>query len=299
MEPMSEILQQITNGQLVCPVTGQRLRLDDSQTTLYTQDGSISYPLLGGKVPLLLQDRQAMAEYARDSEKMTGEYSEERRSLREKLTKFAQTRMPDYRKRSCPLAFKRLINAVAADAICLSIGGGPTRAHPRLLNLNIGPFPNVEIVADAHLLPYADNSVDFIYCGAVLEHLYDPPRAVREMFRVLKSGGALFAETPFLQAYHGYPHHYQNFTLTGHEQLFRGNGFRIQESGPSLGPLYTAFNLVSKFIKHYFPSPLVLFCLIIWNLLGILVRPLDLLLNEHKDAYVLASATYLVALKEG
>lgn len=294
---MNEILQQINNGKVVCPVTGQRLIIDAQNSLLRTIDGAISYPLLGGTVPLLLQDRQAMAEYVNDSAKMTSEYTEKRRTLMEVLTKYAQNGMPDFRKRSCPLAFNRLISAVSDDAICLSIGGGPTRAHPRLLNLNIGPFQNVEIVADAHLLPYADNSVDFIYCGAVLEHLYNPQLAVSEMFRILKPGGSLFAETPFLQAYHGYPHHYQNFTLTGHEHLFRSSGFHIRESGPSLGPLYTGFNLISKFIKHFFPKPLVLASLILWNLIGLMVRPLDLLLNEHKDAYVLASATYLAAEK--
>jgi ubiquinone/menaquinone biosynthesis C-methylase UbiE len=57
------------------------------------------------------------------------------------------------------------------------------------VNVNIGPFPKVDVVADAHLLPYADGSVDAIFCEAVLEHLAEPGQSVREMHRVLRRGG--------------------------------------------------------------------------------------------------------------
>ena len=63
------------------------------------------------------------------------------------------------------------------------------REHPSLVNVNIGPFPNVDVVADAHHLPYADASVDAIFCEAVLEHLAQPHEAVKEMFRVLPARG--------------------------------------------------------------------------------------------------------------
>jgi ubiquinone/menaquinone biosynthesis C-methylase UbiE len=166
-----------------------------------------------------------------------------------------------------------------------------------LVNLNIGPFPNVEVVADAHQLPYADNSVDAIFCEAVLEHLSNPFKAVQEMARVLRPGGEAFVATPFLQAYHGYPHHYQNFTLTGHQHLFSSNGFEIIESGVCVGPIYTIFNLTSKFMRYLLPTIIALPLLAAWNLISLPLRPLDLLLNEHPDAHKLASETYLVARK--
>jgi hypothetical protein len=51
-------------------------------------------------------------------------------------------------------ACARLIAEVPADATLVSIGGGPTRSHP-----DLGPFANVDVVADAYRLPYADASV--------------------------------------------------------------------------------------------------------------------------------------------
>ena len=44
---------------------------------------------------------------------------------------------------------------------------------------------------DAHELPFADTSFDAVICGFGLPHLAEPPRAVGEMRRVLRAGGAL------------------------------------------------------------------------------------------------------------
>jgi SAM-dependent methyltransferase len=230
---------------------------------------------------------------------MNEEYSEKPNpfSLNVLLNRVQKLLVPDYRKKSSAEAVARIFDSQSADALCLSIGGGPGRCHPALVNLNVGPFPNVDVVADAHQLPYADNSVDAIFCEAVIEHLSRPIQAAQEMYRVLKPGGEAFVATPFLQAYHGYPHHYQNFTLTGHEQLFRSQGFVIEESGCCVGPIYTLFNLTSKFLRYFLPTVIALPLLVVWNLFSLLLRPLDRLLNEHPNAHMLASTTYLVARK--
>lgn len=69
-------------------------------------------------------------------------------------------------------------------------------------------------------LPFADEQFDFIFCLAVLEHTMRPWDAAREMCRVLKPGGTIIVDWPFLQPVHGYPHHYFNATPTGNQSLF-------------------------------------------------------------------------------
>jgi SAM-dependent methyltransferase/uncharacterized protein YbaR (Trm112 family) len=294
---MMDVATQIKEGRLVCPITHNQLEIDRQSGRLVTSDGQKSYPFLEGDVPVLLVDADAMAAYASDSKKMNDEYKTGFTSITVWFSKLSQQFLSDFRAETSIKALARVLDHQPADALCISIGGGPRRARDILVNINVGPYPNVEVVADAHLLPYADNSVDAIFCEAVLEHLSDPVQAVREMFRVLKPDGDVFAVTPFMQAYHGYPHHYQNFTLTGHTHLFRQNGFTILDSGTCVGPLYTMVNLTSKFIKLYFTTIIALPLMILWNLFGLLIRPLDVLLNKHKNSHMLASTTYLVARK--
>jgi len=44
-------------------------------------------------------------------------------------------------------------------------------------------------LAMAEWLPFRDDSFDIVFCRQTLHHCDDPPRAIREMFRVAKTGG--------------------------------------------------------------------------------------------------------------
>lgn len=50
--------------------------------------------------------------------------------------------------------------------------------------------------ASAEALPFSDSTFDRVVCCEVLEHVDDPPQAVRELHRVLKPGGMLVASVP-------------------------------------------------------------------------------------------------------
>src|SRR5262249_20234867 len=51
-------------------------------------------------------------------------------------------------------------------------------------------------LADIHVLPFRDQTFDSVLANNVLEHSYDPLRCLREVRRVLKPGGRLFALIP-------------------------------------------------------------------------------------------------------
>jgi len=51
----------------------------------------------------------------------------------------------------------------------------------------------------AQPLPFKDGTFDVIWCSEVLEHLFSPGFAIREMYRVLANGGRLLVTVP----YHG------------------------------------------------------------------------------------------------
>ncbi len=87
--------------------------------------------------------------------------------------------------------------------------------------LDVAPGANVILVADAHALPVANNSLDGVLMVSVLEHLYDPVRAANEVARVLKPGGVFFSYAPFYHPYHASPHDYFRLTREGYASLLR------------------------------------------------------------------------------
>lgn len=194
-------------------------------------------------------------------------------------------------------AFRSIFAGLPEGALCLSVGGGPTRVHPALVNVNIGLFPNVDIVADAYELPYADGAVDAVHCEAVLEHLEFPETAVREMYRVLRPEGEIFAATPFLQAFHGYPDHYQNFTLTGHVRLFERVGFSVLSAGTCVGPNFAARDLAANYFRKLLPGRVGKITSALWSMVTLPLLYLDRSANRQARSVDIASTTYVHAVK--
>ncbi len=291
---MLSIEKQLQDGKLVCPISRQPLALEGSE--LRTADGKYHYPLVNG-VPVLLPEEQQQAYLTQEKGSMEKEYvgAGKESRIRAWFNGFVNR---DYRSEPSRAAFAQAINAQPDDALCVAVGGGPHHVHPKLINLNIGLFPNVHVVGDAYQLPYADNSVDAIHCEAVLEHLEFPNEAVREMYRVLRVGGQVFAATPFMQHFHAYPNHFQNFTLIGHRRLFERAGFAIESAGVCVGPTYAAWGLVFRYVYTYLTVPglrqLFAGLAAVWALL---LRPLDKILNRSPNAHLLASTTYVHAVK--
>jgi SAM-dependent methyltransferase len=202
------------------------------------------------------------------------------------------------RSREARAAFSAAILDRPPGAVCVSVGGGPTLVHGRLLNLNLFLLPNVDVVGSAYALPFDDESVDAVYCEAVLEHLEHPRDAVAEMHRALKPGGQVFAATPFLQPFHGYPDHFQNFTLNGHVRLFERAGFQVLAAGACVGPSFAILDMISNSLREFLPGRLLgrgAFHLA--RLLGSPCLFLDRLLLRHPAAHVLASSTFVHCTK--
>ena len=115
------------------------------------------------------------------------------------------------------------LESLPRDAVILEIGAGNMQAsRPNLIRMDVTLTPHVDVVGDAHALPFLDQSLDLVFSLAVVEHLRQPWIAAEEMLRVLRSGGYVYAECSFLFPFHGHPHHYFNASHIGMRELFRG-----------------------------------------------------------------------------
>lgn len=97
------------------------------------------------------------------------------------------------------------------------------------------------IVEPNCLYPIKDEVLDGIGCFAVLEHTRKPWQVVSEMHRMLKPGGKVFIDWPFLQPVHGYPSHFFNATREGLTSVFEDAGFAIEACTTEVNqtPAYT------------------------------------------------------------
>ncbi len=112
--------------------------------------------------------------------------------------------------------------------------------------------PRTKLVCDGTSLPFADDSFEGVIVQAVLEHVVDPYKCVAEIHRVLRRGGFVYAETPFMQQVHGGPYDFTRFTHSGHRRLFRE--FENLSSGACCGPAMALAWSLQHFVLSFFAS---------------------------------------------
>ena len=195
-------------------------------------------------------------------------------------------------------SIKKQLKHLGPDAKVLDLGAGNRRRAPNVINLEIEATPEVDIIADGHLLPFKNDAFDAVISEAVLEHVHSPNRVVAEIYRVLKPGGYICIAVPFLQGYHASPHDYQRWTVPGIVQLCAA--FSEVESGACAGPTTALHWIFREYIGLICSFGSLLLAKAISLIIGWLTFPvllLDVLLSFHKDAHILASAVYFIGKK--
>ena len=116
--------------------------------------------------------------------------------------------------------YKRLFSHCEYKAIDLGIGE---------TSWNYG---NLDYVGPLHDMPIESNAFDAVLCTQVLEHLEWPRESVKEMCRVLKSGGRLFVTAPMSQGEHQIPYDFFRYTSFGLRSICEHAGLKVLEICP-------------------------------------------------------------------
>jgi len=143
----------------------------------------------------------------------------------------------------------------------LVVGGGGQRvwlspmltggaSQIRMIYSDIDTRADVDLFCDAHNLPFFDESFDAVITTAVMEHVLYPEQVAAEIARVLKIGGLLYSELPFMQQVHEGAYDFTRYTLSGHRRLF--NQFREIEVGLVAGPATALVWSIENFILAFF-----------------------------------------------
>lgn len=192
----------------------------------------------------------------------------------------------------------------------LIVGGGETLGYgienlgkdilKKAINSDICPSPGVDVVADGQFLPFKDSIFDGLIAQAVLYYFQNPLLGVKEIYRVLKPGGYVFVDTPFMHAYLNTPADRVRFTLPGLEKLF--SDFQIIHSGISCGPSSALVVFLKRYLALIFSMNsdcLYNIGFIIFGWLFLPLKYLDFLLQRSEKAHEISSGVVLIARKPG
>ena len=97
----------------------------------------------------------------------------------------------------------------------LHLGAGNTDLGPEVVNVDVTPYDGVDLLCDIGRLPFADESVDGVLSISVLEHVTEPERVLDEVHRILRPGGFVYTDVPFIVGYHASPGDYRRWTHEG------------------------------------------------------------------------------------
>jgi SAM-dependent methyltransferase len=190
----------------------------------------------------------------------------------------------------------------------LVVGGGAQRAWlgPLLggnelnglqityTDIDIGA--DVDLFCDAHELPFSDDTQDAVITTAVLEHVLYPERAAAEIHRVLRTGGLLYSEMPFMQQVHEGAYDFTRYTLSGHRRLF--NHFAELDSGMVAGPATALVWAIENFMLAFVSRPRLRLAMKALVRIGAgWIKHLDHLLINRPQAMDGASCTYFLGTK--
>jgi SAM-dependent methyltransferase len=106
-----------------------------------------------------------------------------------------------------------------------------------------------DVICSALELTFPDNSFDTVVSTEVLEHVPDPQRALREMFRVVKPGGFVIVSTPLYWPRHEVPYDFFRYPYDGLLHL-------CKEAGLELEKMYSrgrSYAFIGQAMQHVLP----------------------------------------------
>jgi SAM-dependent methyltransferase len=178
-------------------------------------------------------------------------------------------------------------------------GFGPPPPGARVVCVDLVAGPGVDLVADAHNMHMVpSNSVNCVVSISTIEHVRYPHDVIAEIYRILKPGGIVYLNIPFIFAFHADPDDYYRFSFNGIKILCEK--FEIVDSGFNRGPASTMADLLARFCSILFSfnnervfriNRTVFRWLLFW------IKYFDCFIAHYKMANMIAGDSYLIGRK--
>ncbi len=137
----------------------------------------------------------------------------------------------------------------------IDLGCGRSKV-PGTIGIDMDPESDADIILDIDKepIPLEDNSVDKVRSSQFFEHLEDPFRVLREIYRILRPGGEIFIEVPHYTSHiaHGFGHR----QYYSHKELVRMLTYEIScEIVKAEITFYKSFRMAGiHYLANKFPT---------------------------------------------
>lgn len=282
-----------------CPACGDEGEPRQGNNELGCGSCGAIYPILHG-VPVLVRPHHeifSIDKYAR--------FAKRKKTRREFLSRLAPSPSVNLGRARVLRTLEDELTARWEMPYVLVLGAGKqadrlARAFNKpliLISTDIDPSSPIDLICDAHDLPFRAGSFQGVVATAVLEHVLYPERVAGEIARVLCESGVVYSELPFIQQVHEGAYDFTRYTHSGHRRLF--NAFREIDSGVVAGPATALVWSLERFAGSLVPSKNAATALkLMSRLFFFWIKYLDYVMLNEKAALDAASCTYFLGFRE-
>lgn len=138
-----------------------------------------------------------------------------------------------------PVPLYAAYRSLVDEVVCVDWGGSPhTQTH-------------VDIAHDLNQpLPFVDREFDTVLLSDVIEHVQEPAALFGEVSRILRPGGKVIVNAPFLYWLHELPHDYYRYTESSLRLLLERAGLRVCVLDSLGGGVEVLADVVSKHVDR-------------------------------------------------
>lgn len=114
---------------------------------------------------------------------------------------------------------------------------------------------SIDVFYDGKTLPFPEQQFDSVFSSEVFEHIFNLPEILKELNRVLKTGGQMLITCPFSYCEHEQPNDFARYTSFAIRHLLEQNGFEIVNQVKTGNSLEAICQLRLIYIhQHIFPA---------------------------------------------
>lgn len=292
---------------LRCPCCrGELLQSSNAQLKCQHTECGQTYPVVNG-IPVLINEENSVFAFEdfvqqRDTFFVTGSATQK---IAHAISGFVPRASLNVTANNNFANFAKQLEMNGGKARVLVIGGSilgqgmeaiANSKEIELIEADVSFGPRTLSICDAHDQSFRDGYFDGVIIQALLEYVVDPACCVEEIYRMLKMGGIVYSDTPFMQQVHGRQYDFTRFSHLGHRRLFRH--FSEIDSGIGCGPGMALASAYRYFLLSFAKTKTVRFILsTMANLISFWLKYFDYISVGRPAALDAASGLFFLGRK--